>query len=330
MSLIFHIGHPKTGTSYIQNYLALNHEALRRIGCFYPVDFKEYGYHDYHEIAVSGRECAGNASALFHALQSGEYAWIKEWLGNVADLDVILSSELFFYYPHLISKVVDIFRGCGHKVVILAFIPNIERGVIAGYLQNVRNHGFYRDIFTFLERTRGLGYFRFSTIMKNIEEQCKPDSLVFIPYLKNGVAGSGIINDFFNYSKLGNIDTADFIDPVQVNKSLCAEVYEVMRLVNSCRGVPGYEEKMDLLRSVSCDGVDSFEYYFTSEIKGHINKHFGDEIVEMEVRMLSDVDRDAVQYWSRGNKIVESGLVYSVINELIGFFGTKELGEYDV
>ncbi len=82
--LLLHIGHTKTGSSYIQSSLELSREALREQGVFYPMPPKGEA-----EAARSGRTTSGNGGYFAGRAPSPEMP--RGFSG-----DVLFSSEVLF------------------------------------------------------------------------------------------------------------------------------------------------------------------------------------------------------------------------------------------
>ena len=79
-TVIIHVGHGKTGTSYIQSALALNRDKLSELGISYPYDSSI-------ELAIKGDTTSGNGE-LFQS----------NYIPAVEEVDQILfSSEILFH-----------------------------------------------------------------------------------------------------------------------------------------------------------------------------------------------------------------------------------------
>ena len=108
--LILHLGHPKTATTFLQSLMHLNEEAFRKQGFWIPSDFAAFGSYDFHSLAADGHIFSGNLQAIFEAATIQD----DERLGRMMDYalhsdaaNVILSSELLFYYNWVVQEIVQ-------------------------------------------------------------------------------------------------------------------------------------------------------------------------------------------------------------------------------
>ena len=101
-TLYLHIGHGKTGSSYIQSSLVLSRDALAAQGIAYP-PYKT------DAAAAAGGMSSGNGKPLFQALESGWRAALLAWRLARIEGNVLLSSELLLRYlekPGAVAAVI--------------------------------------------------------------------------------------------------------------------------------------------------------------------------------------------------------------------------------
>ncbi len=171
--LNLHIGHTKTGSSYVQYFLAKNHETLRRNGIAYPLRRDEV-------VARSGKITSGNASIVqYHrnfgfeqlsherVLFSGERLFGDHGngtlLGEVADyaerFDVSRINVLLLIrdpIPHLTSEynqlvkrkrfvapIEDFARRYAHPMAVARLIEDLSRR--PEYRLTIRNYRLEKD-----------------------------------------------------------------------------------------------------------------------------------------------------------------------------------------
>jgi hypothetical protein len=124
--IILHIGHGKTGSSFIQSMLALNADILK--------DIFHYPYHQSFEYASKGHISSGNGRLLF-----------SEMLDLNLHKTTLLSSESFFKI--LIGDFKNNFQSIcrAHDVNVLLYSRNILDYFYSAWGQGVKRHGNVSD-----------------------------------------------------------------------------------------------------------------------------------------------------------------------------------------
>ena len=128
--LIIHIGHAKTGTSYIQSLLAKNHSFLKKIGYQYPVNQNPANLE-------KGLISSGNG----HILLNSNFA-----LEN----DTIFSSELLFYSLSNEKTLENKVLNHNSELTIILYTRNVFEMICSLWGQLVKRNGFTDDINTFM------------------------------------------------------------------------------------------------------------------------------------------------------------------------------------
>ncbi len=128
--LILHIGHAKTGTSYIQSLLAKNHSSLKKIGYEYPV-------HKHPSKFNKGLISSGNGEILFNS-------------NFVLENDTIFSSELLFYSLSNEKTLENKVLNHNSKLTIILYTRNVFEMICSLWGQLVKRNGFTEDINTFM------------------------------------------------------------------------------------------------------------------------------------------------------------------------------------
>lgn len=142
--LNLHLGHGKTGSSYIQSALALSVAGLAEAGVAYP------DLTGTLEQAKQGRISSGN----IHANQKPLTAYVAEAEARVpAEARILFSNELLFPYvlkadgqaalAALVERGVD--------VRMLCFVRDPLDHAVSLYQQVVKRSGYTNDLATFLE-----------------------------------------------------------------------------------------------------------------------------------------------------------------------------------
>lgn len=129
--VFLHIGAPKTGTTYLQGLLALNRDALRRDGIWYPESIS--GAHhaavwDLRGIPPQRKDAKGVEGAWDRLV-----ATANSWDGEA----VLVSSELFvFSDPTQVRRALSAFSG---QVHVIYTARDLARQVPAVWQERVKN-----------------------------------------------------------------------------------------------------------------------------------------------------------------------------------------------
>lgn len=143
-NLIVHIGHGKTGTSYIQSVLALNIELLSSLGITYP-DFGRI-----MKSARSGDVTAGH-SGIFSL--SSDYEYYPDDLPFDGRDTLLLSGEFLFrslirrYEGKIVNKLAK-----EYNLTVICFTRDLMEYSISGWSQVLKMGGCAEDIDTFLQK----------------------------------------------------------------------------------------------------------------------------------------------------------------------------------
>src|SRR5271155_2596470 len=142
---ILHLGHPKTASTYLQLVLHLNEPTFATADYWVPSDFSEIGSHNFHEIAEAGGVFSGNLEPPFYAAEVGDRDKVNQFFHYILHgsrlPNLILSSELYFYYIWDVRDMLLRLNNNGFAVDIIVYIERQDAAAVASYLQNVRNHG---------------------------------------------------------------------------------------------------------------------------------------------------------------------------------------------
>lgn len=146
--ILFHVGLPKTGTTYIQESLSFNRDLLST----YSIR--------YHQIGTAKCTCHWwFATSFFEHLT--DYAPVRTALKNGSSIEelttigdesvsafkdelshydsVILSAEQFFFLPKLVlSRIKDFFSECGAKVKVVVYLRDFYELAISELNQKVK------------------------------------------------------------------------------------------------------------------------------------------------------------------------------------------------
>lgn len=148
-ALYVHIGHGKTGSTYLQNALALGTATLREAGCEYPV------------MPVLRAKLERNPARINSGNGAGLFSGADDRI--LADLPLseklILSSETLYpdvlaqSFPDAVSRLNDRFG----PVRMLLFVRDPVELLVSGWQQAVKRHGGRMGIETFFNRDSYVG-----------------------------------------------------------------------------------------------------------------------------------------------------------------------------
>ena len=132
--LVLHVGHSKTGSSFIQSALALSAANLSSRGVIYPF---------FHENvdAAAGKITAGNTQ-IFRLAD----AYMQTVNAHPSAQAVLFSRERLFHELLDHKDVLDGLRGCGVPVQVVLFIRNPVSHAVSRYCQDVKRGGFTSEL----------------------------------------------------------------------------------------------------------------------------------------------------------------------------------------
>ena len=131
--LILHIGHGKTGSSYIQSILACNTKKLEQLNVYYP-------NHSSFNAAKNGHISSGNGSVLLdnEEIDFGKYK------------NILFSGETLFYQLLQNDNLEKKILGCCDKVSVILYTRNVLDLLSSTWGQAVKKKHFSKPINDFL------------------------------------------------------------------------------------------------------------------------------------------------------------------------------------
>jgi len=221
--IILHIGHNKTGSSYLQSFLAINRKKFLKLGINYP----------YTKSFKHAKQCG---------ITSGNGLLFVENL-NIESLNekeiILFSSELL--YRKLLYKDWDFFQKFlkknGPQLKIILYSRNLFAHALSRWGQRIKRHKEVKDIDSYL-RNNALSdvhlcvlkwitlskEFNFELIIRNYS---KHKTNLLDTFLKDVIEKKNI-NMKFNLPKYK-----------QINRSLTFSEYEIMRVCNKIKNLKG-------------------------------------------------------------------------------------------
>ena len=295
--VIFHIGHPKTATSYLQQAIALNRKALEDFGIRAPTRFRHVGDYDHETLARLSLVGSGNAQALFFALEKGDTSILDAYDAYAdGERNLILSCELFFYRPDLLAVAAQYFRELGYALHLIAYLPRYERALVSGFAQNVKNLHFRGDIPAFVAETEKLRLFRFAELLDDIEARCRPGRFSVRSFDKSLLRGGDIWTDFL--AEIGADGAAASARPAgRVNESLPVAALEGLQRLHPKRHARLrrlIQETASLSPKRHPDEV--YDFYYTRAVRDVVAKRYAADRKRLIERWFSG-DPAARAFW---------------------------------
>ena len=220
--IILHIGHGKTGTSYLQSCLALNRQKLLDIGIDYPEDLS-------FKNAKKGRITSGNPSQFFKNHLNIE---------SLTDKEIILFSNEGFYETlnHLRSETklksfnhLKFFKKYSNKLKVILYTRNLFSHFFSIWAQQVKRSSLVSGIDTFLKNRPSSDCFLISDWL-NLQKK-----FGFKLIIKNySYHKSNLLNVFLEDVAGEKAKNMNFTLPENrvVNRSLTFSEYEIQRICN--------------------------------------------------------------------------------------------------
>lgn len=152
-----HIGAPKTGTTYLQQFLHDNRAALRRQGLLYPeVSLRGYGHHDLAFLLAGGYpDWATPQPRMLDDLAAELDAATQGHAGPL-----LLSSEDFYLFPapeRLREMLADVGVLASHRPVIVVYVRRQDDAHVSWYNQTIKAQGHTHSLDECIEASSARG-----------------------------------------------------------------------------------------------------------------------------------------------------------------------------
>lgn len=139
-TLLLHVGHGKTGSSFLQSVLALSNSHLYDSNIFYPSN-------PAFSKAEEGKITSGNASVFLESLKKITKGELHE--GKETTDKILFSSEVLFHWlvGDKSDELVDLIdSACFEKVKVLLYIRDPIDHAASSYQQSIKRGGSIRSI----------------------------------------------------------------------------------------------------------------------------------------------------------------------------------------
>jgi hypothetical protein len=298
---IIHVGHPKTGSTYLQTVLHLNEDVLQQAGFWVPSDFRQFDSYHCRDLAESGQIFSGNMQAVFEAYEAQQPERVNALLHHIlysGAENLILSSELLFYYNYVVWDIGRRAAMAGYQVLVIAYLARQDRAAVGDYLQNVRNHGYHGGVLAFLESKRREKHLQYAEVVKtyNLEAPGRAVVRTFDPQF---LLGRELLSDFFAVSRCP-LKTSDLRLPEgSLNTGLPLEWCEVLRGLNA-GGDPAAASIRDAAPQFgSAERARIMEHYFREEVRDFVLSEYVSGNHNLIETHLADRSEQEKAYWLR-------------------------------
>ncbi len=216
-NLILHIGAPKAGSSALQSFFALNAEAMKRQGIFYPPFNTD-------QAAREGKPTNGNGHDLGRALEHDPRPGAREMLRtrlSHPSPNIFLSCEYFWAIKQLGADLLaEEAERAAREIRILAYLRPQPDWLFSGYAHRLRHHG----------ETRGIREFYLRQREKMIPQVALQFMLRFKPKVRL-YRSTGLCDDAAAFLGIGGEDL--IYPPVRVNAGMSIGEASAMRERNA-------------------------------------------------------------------------------------------------
>ena len=303
---IIHIGHAKTGSTYLQHCLHLNAELFARHNYWLPAEFTAFGFYDLAPLSVAGAVISGNLAPLHELMCSGPgeqvtpmHDYLFDAPGMPGDCDVLLSSELFFYYVGALSKLIGAAQAYGLAPEVVAYLPRQDHGAVSGYLQNVRYHGYAAGPIEFLVHDQNIRYcdyqralFRLVALAPGVPITLRTSDRAFLH-------GHDVLVDFLTTIQC-RVDAADCRRPAAAsNQGLTLEHYELLRAAALLQRPDAASVlRDDEVALTDAERRRTAAYYYRPALRNFLTQHYLGANQALLERLMPGIDAAEAAYWA--------------------------------
>jgi glycosyltransferase involved in cell wall biosynthesis len=242
----------------------MNANILGSRNLFVPSDFREEGYHEYNSLGKKGYINSGNAEPLFWHLKRGLDISVFESKLDFPG-DIILSSELLFYYPSFTCQIATLLARLGFRTEIIAYVGAHNQMAVKAYCQQIRNHRFHGGFVEFLANPEPERLLYYSEIYHELVACPDIGDVILRPFHSPLLRNGDIVDDFF-WLVDRELDSSILRRPehyVNVTPTL-AEI-EALRIVNRSGAEEPIRRLLSRQSTVDLAERDRIRGYFMTE-----------------------------------------------------------------
>ena len=281
LTIYFHIGQPKTGSSAIQAFLNMNRELLaKKFHILYPTNEPPYesGNQESHLLLFEKIKTTNDYSYHKKLIEAWvSYAKTKKYQ------KIIISNEAFSSWKNFTEVIYSILKDINVNFKIILYLRRQDYYLESAWKQWGIKDPAYKTIQEYaLKRRLSMDWHKFVLMWLNF---FNVDDFIIRPFEKE-VIGLNIINDFLGIIGIDSVSQASSFKNLnlRINQGFAPEVTEILKLCNYLAGDIHDNQLADILeRSLSEKFIKQspFESY----------------------RILSQKERyDIIQYYDESNR----------------------------
>ena len=253
--LIVHIGHGKTGSSFLQSSFALNREKLKQLGILYPE-------HKSDDRAKQGAITSGNGELLFK----------KNDFDNTYPSTLFSDERLFRELVNKKESIASLSKRFNLEIVI--YLRDVIEHRVSQWHQFIKHHGGYKDLNTFLLTKE---YDVLNIVLKWIKLS---DEIGFKLSLRNySKCKDVLLQDFFSEVLMLPDSIDNLILPSsKVNRSLTHTELDIQRVFNLVYG----KESSRYISDFVCNNFPNLEPWKPSLTEDIYEKTFRKNIQSLD------------------------------------------------
>jgi len=216
LTILIHVGPPKSGTSAIQKWLTENTQSLKNAGVFYP-----------SHLTDANGVSSGNLLSLFEHNLKGELKFSKEKKRKLlSDFNesnastLLLSSEFFFRQLDLLSEEFP-------EAKFIAYLRFPIEVIESSYNQGVKRHFEIKKL-GLPEKPKTFQLNILENYIKNIGK----DRFILRPYHKKCYVGGTLVSDFTELLNIEELGVDSSLKDDRINNSYSLDALEFKRWFN--------------------------------------------------------------------------------------------------
>jgi hypothetical protein len=238
VTIYFHNGSGKAGSTSIQLFLARNRDRLRERGYLYPQSAGPVAHIWLLLHALEPRRLARNPYTRVHGAEQvlserrNFVPALKAEIEKERPQHIVFSQETCFrnLLPSEIERLRQLFLEIGGETKLITYLRRQSDHVCSAYQQTVRG-GETRPLSEVLENRATSARYRYCDLLSGWAEAFGKDNLRVRPFERSAFPGGDLISDFL--SAIGVPDDESFDRPLgQQNEGLDAKRTEFLRRLN--------------------------------------------------------------------------------------------------
>lgn len=321
-TLFLHIGMPKTATTSIQKFCAINREMMEKNGYCYPEDVRTYpgiGRNRNAHFMIHVNKGTAEAASEENLFQLG--------MEQVHDCfqtfdNVVLSDESIWKVSvgsRLWSDLKADASEHGYVIKIIAYLRRQDEFLSSRYNQRIKHSGYVR---TWEEQLKDApkalaDVLDYGSKIQGIAEIFGKENLYVRRFNRNTFYGGSIYTDFFQCLGLELTDNYQELE-ADVNVALKGNTFEIVRIINTMSGLDARNKSylQKIIADCSEESGRHYQYgmFSREEAEEFVNNYRrGNEQIAEEFigdgQPLFDYEAKDIPKWEKQNEYMIDDLV---------------------